>query len=196
MYSAAPKIAGYHGTYPRNVDGIVQNNFFESKNHEIWLGDGVYFFVEGIGIFPPMVYAKQFAKDQCWDKDEKKYKETEIVVLEAVIRINNDKFLDLTDFRATQLFNQFRQDIIEKIEKSGKFLMGKYKDADVFKLMREKLGIEFVKANVYIKFAAQRIGQFDSIIPNVTILAVNNPTQNIQKRSIRQMVREAIRHEL
>ena len=61
MYTVSPKITGYHGTYPENIGGILENNFFETLNHKIWLGDGAYFFVDGIGTLPPEEYARMFA---------------------------------------------------------------------------------------------------------------------------------------
>lgn len=186
IYTKSPKITGFHGTYTKNIEGILNNNFIESKNHDIWLGDGVYFFVEGIGTLHPSEYAMQFAKDQCWDNTEKKHTQDEYCVLEALIKINDNNFLNLTEEKGTRLFNEFRDMIISKIWENGKRIaQGEYRDSDVLKIMREELKIEFVKSNVYIKFAAQRIGKMYSNIPNVTVLTVNNPPKNIQKSSIK-----------
>lgn len=186
MYSQNQKITGYHGTYPEYLESIQKNNFEESKDHEMWIGDGVYFFVEGIGAAPAVEYSKQFAIDACYDNDLKKHTRDKICVLEAVIKINNDKYLDLTLTEGYQLFNSFRKRTISLIEQTGKKpISGDYKDSDVFKIMREELGIEFVKSNVYIRFAVQRSGRFASRIPNVTIFVVNKPTKNIQKPTIK-----------
>lgn len=185
QYSPNQKEKGFHGTYPEYVDSILTNNFKESLEHDIWVGDGVYFFVDGIGAFPPQDYARQFAIDNCYDRDKKMYTRDRICVLEAIVKINSDKFLDLTENTGSQLFNTFRKRTIAIIEKSGKTPIGEYKDADVFKIMREELGIEFVKSNVYIRFAVQRRARFESRIPNVTILVVNNPAKNIQKPTIK-----------
>lgn len=186
MYIPNQKITGYHGTYPENIDSIMANNFYESQNHDMWIGDGVYFFIDGIGALEPTEYAKQYAIDSCYDKDSKTYLKDEVCVLEAIIKINNDKYLDLTENIGSQLFNTFRKQTISKIEQSGKRpISGEYNDADVFKIMRDELGIEFVKSNVYIKFAVQRIARFESRIPNVTILVVNNPTKHIQRPTIK-----------
>lgn len=59
--------------------------------------------------------------------------------------------------------------------------------------MRDSVGIELVKSNVYIKFAIQRIAKIDSRIPNVTIFVVNNPTKNIQKPSIKEIYKGEIK---
>lgn len=188
------KIIGFHGTYPENVDSILTNNFYESKNHDIWLGDGVYFFVDGIGAFEPSEYAKQYAIDNCYNKYERKHSKKEVCVLETLININNNTYLDLTEVIGLQLFNAFRKNAISIIEQSGKKpISGDYKDADVFKVMRDELRIEFVKSNVYIRFAMQRIARFESRIPNVTILVVNNPTKNIDKGTTKVIQKEEIK---
>lgn len=183
-YAQSPKIKGYHGTYPENIAGIQTDNFMESTNHNVWLGDGVYFFIDGIGVKSPIEYAQQFAIDQCFNKDTRKFDKSHYVVIEASIKINDNKYLDLTSVLGNQLFNKFRYMVMDTISKGGKVVVGGYNDTDVLKLMRQKLEIEFVKCNVYIKFAVQRRLRFESKIPNVTVLVVNNPTKNIQKMSI------------
>lgn len=187
MYSTALKFIGYHGTYPEHVDSIKENNFRETENHNIWIGDGVYFFIEGVGDESPIDHAKLFAIDQCFDNDNKTYSKNKVCVLEAVIKVNNDKCLDLTNSKGNQLFNKFRGGVLNKIQESGYKTEKSYRDADVFKLMRKMLGIEFVKANVYFKFGLERKKATISNIPNVTIFVVNNPKKNILKPSIRQV---------
>lgn len=192
LYKEKEKIIGYHGTATENVKSIIENNFFESLEHEIWLGDGVYFFVEGISSNHPIEYAKQFAVDSCYSKIHKKYTKKEYSVVEALIKINNDKFLDLTDDKGNKLFNDYRDMTIAKLEATGKVSVGGYKDSDVFKIMRESLGIEFVKSNLYIKFAIQRLKKMSSVIPNVTVIVVNNPVKNIQKPTIKEVFKGLI----
>lgn len=188
MYSPSPKIIAYHGTYTEKTCSIIENNFFESKDHSIWLGDGVYFFIDGIGSQHPSDYAEQFAKDQAWDNIAKAYQKQKFSVLEAIVKINENKFLNLTDSKGAKLFNEFRDRAIELIAESGKTIVGNsYNDTDILKIMREELEIEFVKSDVYIKFAIQRVKKFQSIIPNVTVLVVNNPAKNIHKSTIKEI---------
>lgn len=192
MYTASPKYTGYHGTYPEYVDSILTNNFRESQNHDMWIGDGVYFFLEGAGAEHPREHAKQFAIDQCFNKETKTYDKKEICVLEAIIKVNSNKFLDLTQEAGNQLFNRFRNGILNKIEADGFKPTTPYKDSDVFKIMRKVLGIEFVKVNTYLKFGVERKKQTASIIPNVTIFVVNNPNKNILKPSIKTIYKGGI----
>ncbi len=116
-----------------------------------------------------------------------------VSVVEASIKVNNDKFLDLTEVDGNQLFNQFRNEVIDKISFAGKKPTTGYNDYDIFNLMRKNLGIEFVKANVYIKFAKQRRGNFNSNVPNVTIFTVNNPLKIISRFSIKEVYKGEIK---
>lgn len=173
----------YHGTYEKNIASILSIGFKESKDHHMWFGDGAYFFVEGLA--DPMEAAYEFVTDK-----KNKYKiEDNVAVLEAVINVDNDCFLDLTNIQGLQLFNSYRDEILKKIKSSGKIPATKLNDFDLLSNMRENLGIEFVKGNVYIKFGMQRKpGIFPSYIPNVTIFVVNNTTKHIEKESIRQIL--------
>jgi len=192
LYSKNIKIAGYHGTYPDCLDGILSNNFFESNDEDIWLGKGVYFFVDGIGALNPKEYSYLYSVDRCWDNIKKEYTKEYSIVLEAIIKIPEKKYLDLTKDEGLYLFNTFRADSIKAIESKGLKSKIEYKDSDILKIMREILGIEIVKSNVYIKFAIQRIAKMESRIPNVTILVVNNPTKNILKPSIKEVDKKRI----
>ncbi len=183
MYSVSPKLSAFHGTYPENVDGILENNFFETEE-KTWLGNGVYFFLDGIGTLSPAAYAKQYAIDKAWDKANKQHIHTHYAVLEAIIKVNDNKLLNLTIPDGTKLFNEFRDLHITNIAKIGKAIAGFYYDSDVLAEMQRVLGIEFVKSNLYIKFANQRILRYSSIVPNVTVLVVRNPLKNIQKTTI------------
>jgi hypothetical protein len=172
-------ILGHHGTYKKNVVSIIENGFWESEDHNMWFGDGVYFFVPGLT--NPIVSAKQYAEDtRLRDNSEE-----DTCVLEAIVYINNDSFLDLTNEDGLKFFNSYRDEILAKIELIGKKPSTKFEDHDVIKSLRKELGIEFVKGNVYIQLGIQRIAHLRSRIPNVTIFVVNNPITNIEKASIK-----------
>lgn len=193
LYSISPRIKAYHGTYTENLDSILKNNFLETLNHKMWLGNGIYFFTEGIGSDHPSLYAEQFAIDQCYDSTKKVYTRDMFCVLEVPIKINENKYLNLTEEKGSKLFNEFRDRLVKKIFESGRTIVGDFLDYDILNIMRESLGIEFVKSNLYIKFAAQRILQIKSTIPNVTVLVVNNPIKNIQRSSIKEIKRGNIK---
>lgn len=172
---------GHHGTYEKNVDSIIANGFRESEDHNEWFGDGVYFFVPGLN--EPIASAKQYAEDT----RQRDKSEDATSVMEATINVNNDSFLDLTQYDGLQLFNTYRDEVLAKIELIGKKPSSTFEDHDLIKNMRKELGIEFVKGNVYIRFGIQRMARLQSRIPNVTIFVVNNPEENIKKTSIKQV---------
>ena len=190
-YSTSPKQIGYHGTYPENVESIRVNNFFESEALT-WLGVGVYFFVEGINTLPCSDYARLWAIDNCWDKSLQKYSREEFSVLEATIKINNNKMLDLTVGLGKKLFNEYREKTIRKFTKGGQELVGKFLDSDVLEEMRNDLEIDFVQSDLYIKFAVQRQKRLESIVPNVTVLVVRNPSTHIHKTTIKEIKKGSI----
>jgi hypothetical protein len=192
IYTEKQKVLGYHGTYAKSVDGILQSNFKESLRNRDWLGDGVYFFVDGIGSKHPSEYALLWAIDEAiYRPDKNNHKE--VVVLEANILINRNKFLDLTVEEGLKLFNEFRDEIIKRISKIGmKPSKHDYYDTDVLKIMKEELKIEIVKLEAYIRFGVQREHKLFSRVPNVTIFAVNNPTKNINRHSIKEYLRNVI----
>lgn len=183
MYNQNTKIIGYHGTLAVNVPGIIENNFKESNPHKEWYGDGVYFFVDGFGHTLPVDSATQFAIDQRKDSNH------EIAVLSAAIKVNNDKMLDLTQFEGIKLFNEFRNKVLSKFAQVGKIPKSELLDYDILNSMRKNLGIEFVKGYVYIRFAIQREKEIRSVVPNVAIFVVNNPVKNIQKPSIKLILK-------
>ena len=191
-FNSVFNIKGYHGTYPENIQNIKYSNFKESQN-DTWYGDAVYFFVAGIGSMHPTYYARQYAIDSSWDKDLRQYIKNEYLVLEVDIHLNEDKLLDLTITNGAKLFNEYRDRYINRIIDTGIRINTKILDVHILNTMRKNLGIEFVKANVYIKFAMQRVQDFRSKIPNVTIFAVNNPNININKESIKEILKGKIK---
>ena len=42
----------FHGTTHESAKGVLANGFAYSSGNEHWLGDGVYFFVDGMGYAP------------------------------------------------------------------------------------------------------------------------------------------------
>ncbi|MEI8279567.1 MAG: hypothetical protein WCG87_07360 [Bacteroidota bacterium] len=95
-----------------------------------------------------------------------------------------------------KLFNEYRDKCIaiikESLKTGGKSFNKDVSDVDVIKTMKKNIEIEFVKANVYIRFGVQRIYKLPSRIANVTIFAVNNPTKNIAKSTIKEYSRGKI----
>ena len=177
----------YHSTYTYNFANIKKDNFKESKNHEMWFGDGAYFFVDGIQE-NSINSARQYKIDD--SKVREPAKVHLVRVIEAEITYNTDELLDLTNDEGVKQFNIARQDILDKIQMSGQSPIKDFEDYHVFNNLREHWGVKLVKGNVYIKFGIQRMlveGEkaFYSRIPNVTIFVISNPDQYVSKASLK-----------
>lgn len=184
------QINGNHGTYLRNLDSILAHGFKETIDHNEWLGDGAYFFIQGIWD-SPIDSAKKFAEDTRYKdvRDNLCKEDEEICVLDAVINVDSDKYLDLDNNEGLELFNMFREELWAKIAESGKKPANELKDCHILMVMRSAIGIEFVKRSLFIKFGLQRrVGFISSLIPNVTIFVVNKPVQNIENASIKRVL--------
>lgn len=180
------KEIGHHGTYLENLDSILRNNFFETKDHNEWLGDGVYFFVKSYWD-SSIDSAKNFALDERY-REKGMLADDEVCVVEANILVDHNKFLNLDISEGVELFNYFRAELWAKIEDAGKKPTTPLLDCDILMKIRKEIGIEFVKKSVFIKFGAQRKrGFIVSSIPNVTIFVVNNPIENIDLGSLKRV---------
>lgn len=185
------KFTGYHGTNAANEASIVENNFRATNNRDLWAGNGVYFFIKGIG--NPINHAEDWATTHSWNKNEKAYRYLDYIVLEAEILADDDKILDLTVDDGVVLFNKFRDKMMDVVRREKKRLTNRdYRDTDVIELMKRKIGLEVVKGHFYVRFAEQRIGDIRSNIPNSTFISVLTPKDVINKESINVVVRKTI----
>ena len=81
---------GYHGTSKESADAIIKDKKFRISNgEEQWLGDGIYFYPD-------------FGDALNW-----KYNDNDAdveAVIHAIIRIDDDEYLDLDNEEAKKLF--------------------------------------------------------------------------------------------
>ena len=168
---------GYHGTDRTNLNPILKNGFDPSLGDEEWIGDGVYFFTEGIPD-DPAIDAEKWAIAEAWDNVLSRNKYSNWVVIYSLITVTEDNFLDLTTDDGLKSFNYLRDRYIDKIKSAGlKLQRGVcFKDGHIINDARKinSFRIDVVKANFYIKFAKERILNFNVRTPNTTIIAVSN----------------------
>ncbi len=108
-------LEGYHATYLKKAESILQGGFEDSISDEKkleWLGDGVYFWEEDY-------YAVQ------WNiiSMEKEKKETQIsdyAILKAVIKVNASRMIDISSPEGGVVFNRLKEELITKYEKDGR----------------------------------------------------------------------------
>jgi uncharacterized protein MJ0359 len=175
-------IKGYHGTNSNNCRNILNSNYRISKGDKEWLGDGVYFFIEGISSESPKELAKKWVIAESSKRKHKDY-----AVIESEIKVNEEKLLDLTTKEGLEVFIYYYELFLEEIKKEidkGKPGL-KFYDGFLINLMRKKdvLPIEVVKGNFYIKFEEERKNEINFRTSNCTICAVYNPEKNINKKS-------------
>ncbi len=169
-------LSGFHGTSKINAESIVKGDFRLSLGDDEWLGDGVYFFTEGIPP-TPQLHARRWAIASAWDKSKGQFSYDEYAVVKAEINMDKNKLLDLTTLEGIRFFNYLRDRYIKLVAKDGvRLRRGSFEDGHVINDARTYLNmnIDATKGNFYIKFKTERIFNINFRTPNATILAVFN----------------------
>jgi len=173
--------AGWHGTDEKNAGEILEINFKESPGDEHWLGEGVYFFTNGLG--NPLEHAQNWAISEAHKK-----KNTRFAVLQADIAVNDSAILDLRQDKGLELFNAHRALVLGKIRKTGRRFSNsseEYCDGKVLEHMKQVGDLDVVIANMYVRFLQDRVEKIRSLIPNCTFLCVSNPVENVTRETIK-----------
>lgn len=179
MPSTSPgSVIGYHGTNQIHLYSIQRNNFWVGENRDgRYLGQGAYFFVEGVASKPPERLAADWGN---FDGRRKGYRQWVVIKAEA----DMSKMLDLTDSRQMRMFNILREDLGPSVKPT---VAEQRKhcgiDVAIIEILKERQPIACIRANVYSTFQGNNIA---SHLPNVTILCVCEPDEAIPKASIRQ----------
>lgn len=183
-------IKGHHGTDFDSYRKIYTSNYKISKGDDHWLGDGVYFFVEGIATNTAKL-AEKWAIAQSWDNDKKRPKYRNFAVIESVIEVEEDKFLDLTTEDGVKILSDlanFFIDTIKRSKKNSKDKEWEFYDGELINIARKDetfpFDIEVVKGNFYIKFKEERIKGINLRTSNCTICTVYNPNENIKSKKL------------
>ncbi len=174
---------GFHGTSVSAAKQIVSSNYEASIGDDEWLGNGVYFFVSGISS-KPEEQAKKWSIAEAWDKDKQVYKYKNYCVINSVVEVKEENFLDLTKEEGVEILTYLAECFEKKLKKIGK----RFNPVDglLINLAREEgiLPIDIVKGNFYIKFAKERIKRITLRTSNCTICTVYEPSKNITNSSI------------
>jgi hypothetical protein len=169
---------GFHGTNFSATDSISSNGFQASKGDEHWLGDGIYFFLEGLSRTPE-IQAEDWAKAQAWDNRKREFKYDKFVVFEAQIQAYEKECLDLRTSDGVEVFQYFKNQFITKIKKHSRGL--NYLDGLIINLAKNEgiIPISLVIANFYIKFTKERIEKVNLRVQNCTICNVLDSNASI-----------------
>lgn len=95
---------GFHGTTAEEAEGILKTGFNIVENEDLYLGDGAYFFIDGIG--NPCEDALDFATNV------KKMKNP--VVVRADISAEKESVLNLCSVEGAKLFSKFKELFYDK----------------------------------------------------------------------------------
>lgn len=177
-------INGFHGTSGVHSNSIIKSGLIPSIGDDEWLGDGGYFFIEGISKKPEL-QAKEWAIAQSWDKASRKSKYCTYTVLIGLIKIEEDFFLDLTTSDGVEILEYLQKKCIEKLKKNKKNNL-KFLDGYIINFARGEniKEIKASKGNFFIKFKTERIGNVSRRTPNCTICAVYDPQSDIKDMKV------------
>ncbi|MCF8009599.1 MAG: hypothetical protein K9K32_07505 [Halanaerobiales bacterium] len=184
------EITGYHGTNSNNVESIKQNNFTYEHDTSHWLGDGIYFFIDGIGEEPINLAAK-WAIAAAWNDDNQEYNYERCSVLKSDINLEGITILNLTEDKGLDLFNKYRRRLLDtlsyydlKEEYSGNH--GFEYDFKLLEHIKNNSSVGVIISHLYVKFTKERKGLVRSRIPNCTIMSVDSQ-ENIDEHSIEEI---------
>ena len=177
------EIIGYHGTSIDSAIKIIKSNYKQFCGDKEWLGDGVYFFINGISSKPDE-QAIEWAIAEAWDNEKKEYVYKRYCVIKTEIKVKEENLLDLTKEEGVEILN-YLIDSYENVIKRGKRTI-KYAEGLIINLARREgiLPIDVVKGNFYIKFTKERIKNINLRTHNCSICAVFEPNNNITKNNI------------
>ena len=167
------KIKLFHGTTLNRAEAILNTQIIFSHNDEDWLGNGAYFFIDGISS------GKESAIEWAFNT----YPQEEIKIIEATVSFHNRHALDLRKLEDLKIYNEARNEIIiteySELSTRRDLSIKKRKDIrlddtiitnKVIKRLNKKLLIH----NVYIKDRKQRKLILESCYPNCTAVSLND----------------------
>jgi hypothetical protein len=174
-------LIGYHGTDSENVDNILNSNFNPSVGDRHWIGDGIYFFIDGIS--DPVINAIK------WVKHESSRTNCKIVsVLSSEIEHTEDNLLDLRTKDGVELLNKLTFLMVKTLSKTGKRVSVSEGNVINFSRGEQLLLHEIFIGDFKIKFNFEK-ELYNLRTNNVTICCVYN-TELI--KNIKEVLKEAI----
>lgn len=166
-------VRAFHGTNLQSANKILESGFHFRDDEEGWLGQGVYFFLDGIS------EGLSMAKD--WS--DFRYADSSPVVIMSEIVAPMRSVLDLRSIDNLRKFHQFRLSFSEKNFRSlsNRRDLGVKKrrdirldDAIVARAAMESLGKSVLIHNIYVKTRKLRELQLESSYPTCTACCVSN----------------------
>lgn len=178
---------GYHGTDGPAAQSIQKENFRVGRQHDGWLGDGAYFFIDGLG--NPSELAQDWAYSHAWDNATRTYEHSVIVVLKVICRLDRDKVLDLSTDEGKRGFEAFRKTVADEVilRLYEYILQDQTYDYAVCNLTKKVFGLDGIIHDLFIK-AGRKMRDRPKIrsrIPNSRVLVVTDPSKSIRMNEIK-----------
>lgn len=175
-------IRAYHGTLASRVDSIRSSGIYPSDNPDDWLGEGTYFFVDGLD--DPWTSASQWARCKGWDKAHQEFSERSVAVIEVMISADESTTFDLRDHASMKEFHRARRKWLKSLVPRGSTHRTRPEattfDTDFVDLFKQQKGIAVLLGDFHIQFSLrERHFRLESRIPNVSMLCLSNPAPNV-----------------
>ena len=157
----------FHGTTQESAKGIISEGFAFSSGNEHWLGDGVYFFVEGVGYAPDRA-AELWAEYRAF-----RQRVLFCSLIASHIHVHEDNLLDLTSYEGIRILNYIQRKCAQKLAAIGRGVG--YIDGFLINFARVEMSlpIDVVKGNEYIQLEEfDRRYNIRRRVSNCTICAV------------------------
>lgn len=173
---------GFHGTLASRVASIRASGIYPSDNPDDWLGEGTYFFIEGLD--DPRTSAAQWARCKAWDKHDQEFDEFEVAVVEAAITLKDQRVFDLREPTNAQSFHRARRRWLKSlVPRRSTHLPRPEKDrfdTDLLDQFKQENSIAALIGDFHIQFSLrERHFRLDSRIPNVTVLCLSNDVPDV-----------------
>lgn len=170
------KFDAYHGTSVSAAFGIRDNGYKPSVSNAEWLGNGVYFFLDGIS--DAKKDAECWAICQSWNKDTRCRDYETYAVLYSELNVEDEFILDLDDDCSDKrkAFCEFRELFFDKIREANKHY-GEFADGCIINEILENriMQVKMVKSKMYVQLKElDRRFKIKSRIPNCTVCSVND----------------------
>lgn len=176
---------GHHGT--DRVSGheiIKQDSQFEisrmDKRRELWLGDGVYFFLNNEKM------ALEWCKAESYKKKNKEY-----AIIVSRIKARVTEIFDLDSPDGYELFHGHRDIVLERLGKANFSISTPTPDTRDGSLINELCTLfpfKVVKLTCFVARVKERIMKLYSRIPNCTMISVRDQEcildRNLQKEGV------------
>lgn len=175
---------GYHGTSKEATESILVNHFQVSRGNDHWLGEGAYFFEDGIS--NGQENAVEWAKVSAWDNAQRKNSYNYFSVISASISL--ERLWNLTSEEGLFLFEHSRKELAQRGAQPCKQTSGRQFDNAVIEFAAKLLNFDGIKSWFHIKLtASDRKFRVQSGIPNVTVLCVRDPRACISLDQIEEV---------